>query len=133
MVQGLDRLARKLKRLPKEVRTQVLPTLKKAGDEINALQRNLVPVEHGVLRSTIRNHVEEDRLRVVIEAGGPATTREVRQGADAEYDYALGQEFGTREMPANPFFMPGYRALKKSAKSRIARAMGKAARIVAGK
>jgi hypothetical protein len=50
----------------------------------------------------------------------------VRNGVTAKYDYALAQEFGTKEHPANPFFYPTWRLLRKRARSRINRAMKKA-------
>lgn len=130
--QNKERFLRKLAALPKAVRDEVVPALRTSGQEINDLQRRFVPVEDGELRGTIRNTVNSAELKVTIEAGGAATTKPVRDGADASYDYALGQEFGTQQMPANPYFFPGYRLGKKRAKGRITRAINKAAKKVAG-
>lgn len=132
MVEGLDRLRRKLLALPKRAKTEMAAALRQSADEITALQRNLAPVEDGTLRSSIESTVSNEGLRVTISAGGPATTKPVREGADAEYDYALGIEFGTENMPAKPFFFPGYRAVRKRVKSRMSRAVNKAAKAVAG-
>ncbi len=130
-VQGLDRLNRKLKRLPRKAREEIGKALRDSGAEMVSLARNLAPAEDGTLRDSIHSTFYEDSLKVTIEAGGAATTKPVRDGADAEYDYAMGQEFGTRNMPANPFFFPAYRAIRKKAKSRLSRAITKAARAVA--
>ena len=128
------RFVRKLKALPEAVEKEMRPALQTGADEINGLQRRFVPKEEGVLESTIDNAMlpeKSGRIGVELTAGGKRTTRPVRNGADAEYDYALGQEFGTKDMPANPFFFPGYRLGKKRAKSRITRAINKAAKRVA--
>lgn len=130
--QNKERFLRKLAALPKAVRDEVVPALRAGGDEINDLQRRFVPVEDGELRGTIRNTVNAAELKVTIEAGGAATTKPVRDGADASYDYSMAAEFGRRGQPAQPFFYPGYRLGKKRAKARISRAMNKAARKVAG-
>lgn len=122
---GRARFEKRLRAIPSAVRAEVARALKASADDINAVQRRFAPVDDGDLVGSIRNHVEANGLRAVIEAGGPATTRPVREGADASYDYALGQEFGTREMPAQPFFYPGWRLGKKRAKSRITRAMNR--------
>ncbi len=131
-IEGRDRLRRKIAALPGAIRAELMKALVTSGAEINGLQRRFVPREDGVLAGTIDMIEKPADLQVVLVAGGPATTRPVRDGADAEYDYAFGQEFGTQEMPANPFFFPGYRLGKKRAKSRISRAINQAAKKVAG-
>ena len=130
-IQNRDRLRRKIKALPQLVREELRAALQKSGDEITAIQKTLVPEDDGVLKSTIRNDYEPEDLRVVLTAGGPATTKPIREGLSPDYDYALAQEFGTQGMPANPFFFPGYRLGKKRAKSRITRAINKAAKRIA--
>jgi HK97 gp10 family phage protein len=131
-IQNRERLRRKIAALPGAVRDEITQALRDSANEISDLQRRFVPVEDGVLRGTIRNSVSEADLRATMTAGGPETTKPVREGQDASYDYAFAQEFGTAKMPARPFFFPGYRLGKKKAKGRIARAINKAARRVAG-
>jgi HK97 gp10 family phage protein len=132
MVQGLDRLRRKLRRtIPDKVTAAAKAALEQSADEINALQRTLVGEKTGALKASIRNSgaVERDGGVVVeIEAGGPTTTKPVRNGQSATYDYALGQEFGTADAAAQAFFYPGYRGNKRRAKSRISRQTRKAIR-----
>lgn len=125
---GLSRLQRKLRRIPSRVKADVARALQVSADEISALQKTLAPRDDGDLVASIRNSVDREALRATMEAGGVATTRPVRRGADAEYDYALAQEFGTKEMSANPFFFPAYRALRRRARSRISRSMTAAVR-----
>ena len=82
------------------------------------------------------------RCAVLVRAGGALTTRSgagdqgfVREfaravrGKDANYDYALAQEFGTQHIPAQPFFWPTYRARKR----RIRRAIKDSAKAAINK
>lgn len=55
-------------------------------------------------------------LRITIFAG------------DKDTFYARFQEFGTKDMPANPFFFTVYRARSKNIKSRMQRALNRAAK-----
>jgi HK97 gp10 family phage protein len=94
-----------------------------AGREINMLQRSLAPFEDGTLRASIRTEpLTDGTVGVEIKAGGPTTTKSVRnseKGNAPQYDYAIGQELGTKDMPPNPFFWPGYKARKRRALSRV--------------
>lgn len=126
-----ERLVRKIAALPGATRSEIMAALVRSADEITALQRRFVPVDDGTLLSTIRNTASEADLRVTLTAGGAETTTQVRKGASVAYDYALGVEFGTAKMAAQPFFFPAYRLGKKRAKARVRRAVNKAARKVA--
>lgn len=57
--------------------------------------------------------------RVRIVAGGDLTTREVRTGSGKPYDYALAEEFGTKDETAIPFFYNTYRANKAGIVERV--------------
>jgi len=88
--------------------------------EIGAAMKNAVPRNTGKLADSIRLETDAQGGRVWIKAGGSATM------TANHTDYALHQEFGTKEMPANPFFYPIWRLYKKSTRSKIDRAMKKA-------
>lgn len=126
--ESLRRFQRRLQAIPKGVRAAVQPALQKSAEEVAAAARVLAPEDDGDLRRSIRVEAGPHELARTVAAGGDLTTRPVRDGADASYDYALGQEFGTRKMPANPFFFPAFRSLRKRAAGRIKRAMSKAIR-----
>lgn len=87
--------------------------------------------ETGNLRKSIRVVQEPGRRMVVVlvAAGGPLTTKEVRGGSGVPYDYARATEFGTQNEPAESFFFPTYRARKKAiraaVKERVKQALGK--------
>jgi HK97 gp10 family phage protein len=127
---GLEKMRRRLERIPAEVRKRAKAELMLQGREINMLQRSLVPKDDLTLAGTIRSEpLPDPEIGVVIRAGGAATTKPVRnseKGNSPTYDYALGQEFGTEDMPANPFFMPAIRVRKKKAKARVRAAVRRA-------
>jgi HK97 gp10 family phage protein len=130
---GIEKMMRRLERIPEEVRRRTKAELMLGGREINMLQRSLVPKDDLTLAGTIRS---EPQIGVVILAGGEATTKPVREtekGNSPEYDYALAQEFGTEEMPAKPFFRPAIRVKKKQVRNRVRAAARKALRSAAKK
>jgi HK97 gp10 family phage protein len=66
----------------------------------------------GALKHSVR--VVQDRSKdtvVRVVAGGALTIRPSVSGNP--YDYARGDEFGTHNMRAQPFFFPTYRLMKK--------------------
>lgn len=129
-IERLDRFKRKLRMLSPATKAEIAVAIQKSADEITDLQKRLAPVLSGNLKGSIGNRPVEgtENLAVELHAGGAATTKPVRNGASATYDYALADEFGTSDTAAQPFFYPGFRLGKKRAKSRIARAATKAAK-----
>lgn len=134
---GLERLKRKLARIPESVRKRAQAELMLAGREINMLQRSLAPKDDGVLQGTIRTEpLTDGTIGAVLRAGGLATTKPVRnskKGNSPTYDYALAQELGTEKMAPNPFFYPGFKARKNAAKKRARQAVKEAMREAVGK
>jgi HK97 gp10 family phage protein len=127
---GLARFQRRMRAIPKAARDAVGPTLEKAAKTVTTNQKMLAPRDDGTLRNSIKSAEGPSGLTRTIMAGGAATTRPVRSGSGAGvmYDYALAQEYGTKEMPANSFFWPGYRMVRAKVKASIKRAIGKAIR-----
>ncbi|GGD30751.1 hypothetical protein GCM10011335_37260 [Aureimonas glaciei] len=122
-------------RVPAESKAEIRKALQAAAAQIVATQKSFAPVDDGTLRNTIRSETgsDESGISVRIMAGGAATTKPVREGQSATYDYALGVEFGTAESEAQSFFFPGYRANKKRAKARVRRGVKNAAKRAVGK
>jgi HK97 gp10 family phage protein len=131
-VLNLDRLNSKLAKMPKVAKDEIRKALDKGGDEIVASAKALVQDKTGTLASTIEKQDGRHELEVQVVAGGPATTKPVRAGADAEYDYAWANEMGTREMAKQPFLRPAYRLVAKKVNGRVRRAVNKAAKAQAG-
>lgn len=97
-----------------------------SASEMVSIAKNLASFEDGTLQQSIRMSRGLRPTSFQVEAGGPTTTKLVRAGHDAEYDYALGVEFGTQNMRARPFFWPAYRVMRKKFKGRAARAINQA-------
>lgn len=139
---NMERLKRKLARIPDNVKRRAQADLMLAGREINMLQRSLAPIDDGTLRASIRTEpLTDGTVGVEVKAGGPTTTKAYKGRASYErevtigqgnnrgikkggafgvsYDYALAQELGTKDMAPNPFFYPGYKARKRRALSRV--------------
>lgn len=119
---------RRLARVPKMVQIETGKAIKTNADEWVKTSKSMAPrdpKDGTPLHDSIRNYPTETGGQVV-RAGGKTTTKPVKDGQSAEYDYALAQEFGTADMPAQPYFWPAYRLLKKRFASRRSRAMNKA-------
>ncbi|MBA1139362.1 HK97 gp10 family phage protein [Mesorhizobium neociceri] len=75
--------------IPKAAKAAIQPAIDRGADELVARMRYLAPDETGELQASIRS-----------EPGPRPLSRTVFTDNDA----ALYQEYGTRKMPANPFF-----------------------------
>ncbi|KQX42415.1 hypothetical protein ASD04_00120 [Devosia sp. Root436] len=121
-VQGLDKLNRKVARMPAAAKTEIKRGLDTGADKLVAMAKALAPVADGDVKASIRKEPGAHELSVVVRAGGPP-------GSPAEH--AVFVEFGTDDTEAQPFLMPSFRALKRSIRSSIAYRIVKAAKAVA--
>lgn len=124
-IHGLAELNRKLKALAPAATKAANAALHQGADEVVAMQKSLAPFEDGALQGSIQKE-EIGETKLIVKAGGQETTRPVRVGQKATYDYALGHEFGTAKMKPTPFFYPAWRALKKRVRGRVSRSVNKA-------
>lgn len=128
LAKSLAKLQRRLDRVPLEVRaagaTEALLQAQRLGQEI----ASKAPTDEGALRASVRVERGKRGDRFYVKAGGAKTTRPVREGQSATYDYANAVEFGTRKKPARPFFYPTYRANRKYIRHGIEHELRKAAR-----
>ena len=115
-VKGLDRLNAKLKALRTQTAAAVRPAVGEAAQLVVNMQKKLVPVDDGDLRDSIHwffgagavgLQKQTNETRAVIMAGGKKAP------------HARIIEFGARNHPKQPFFFPGYRAMRKRAKAII--------------
>ena len=125
---GRDLVRKTLDRLPVVVKAKLQAGMTASANEMADLMRSRVPVKDGTLKASIRveKRKNPEIIGALIKAGGPTTTKPVRQGQSATYDYAMGQELGTQEMLANPYFFPSYRAKKTAVKRRASKAVREA-------
>lgn len=131
-VLNLDRLNRRLAKIPGRAKSEIKRALEQGGDEIVSSAKALVQDKSGTLSGTVEKQPGRHELEVLVTAGGKATTRPVRKGVDASYDYAMANELGTNEMAAQPFLRPAYRLVSKRVNGRVRRAVNKAAKAEAG-
>jgi len=143
-VQGLNQLRWVMtKKIPDAVEKAATEALEQGATEIVATMKRLVPIDSGALRDSIgwtwgdppegamvlggsKAVGGEGRREITIYAGNALT----RVGSRKQFQLARLQEFGTKEMDANPFFFPAYRTLRRRVRSRITRNMKKAIRDV---
>ncbi|UXT96532.1 HK97-gp10 family putative phage morphogenesis protein [Agrobacterium tumefaciens] len=124
-----DHIKRVLAAVPKAAKAAIQPAIDQGANEMMMRMRYLAPKDDGDLQRSIRVEPGPRELSATVTAGGPLTTKPVRKsekGNAPEYDYALGVEYGTEEMTAQPFFWPSVNTTKKRVKRRIDRAIGKA-------
>lgn len=126
-VQGREALRALLTKLPKTAAQKLQTAMTKSANDLADLQRSRVPVDKGTLKASIRvEPFTRGGIGALVKAGGPTTTKPVRQGQSATYDYAMGQELGTQEQLAQPFFFPSYRQSKTKIKRRASLAVKEA-------
>lgn len=84
------------------------------AEEVAENMRSAAPKDEGSLAESVRvvdvskSFANRTTLSVKILAGGPLTLRRNRKSGEV-YDYAMANEFGTREMQAQPFFYNTFR------------------------
>lgn len=127
----IERMSKRLLAVPKEVRQAVQPALLRSGEELAALQRQLAPEDEGDLKESIAVTPGGQKTPPYSQPGGSMTVPENAVAVTAgntDVRYPHLQEHGTTFHPAQPFFWPAYRLLRKRLTGRIKRAIGKAVR-----
>ncbi|PDS67962.1 MULTISPECIES: HK97-gp10 family putative phage morphogenesis protein [Rhizobium] len=147
-IKGLKELQRKLDRLPAVAKARIREAMEQGADEIVSMMRSLVPTDSGDLRDSIawtwgRAPKGALTLGKVQSVGGDLTITVYAGNATAYYSrfvefgtapHTAGGMFAGATIPAiaaSPFFFVSYRANRKKVKSRITRAINKAAKQVA--
>lgn len=148
-VEGLDKLKRRLAILPDEAARQVSAAIEKGAEELVAQMKRFVPVEEGDLRDSIEWHWtgqgdkegaqgEKSASRQATK-GAAQLSATITAGGTLAGSHAGWVEFGTAEAPghaatpAQAFFFPAFRILRKRIRSRITRALNKGIKMSAGK
>lgn len=147
-VKGLRELQRKLDALPAKVKARIREAMEAGAEEVVTMAKALVPTDSGALRDSIgwtygRAPKGAMTLGIVESTGGDLTI--TIYAGNSEAFYARWIEFGTSahaaggkfkgaqipSIPAQPFFYVSFRASRKRIKSRLTRAINKAAKEVA--
>lgn len=145
---GKDRLINKLRALPPLADRLVRKAMEESADDIVRQMKSLAPVDSGDLQMSIswtygdapkgslkigQIKSAEGNVRITIYAGGGSAyyARMVEFGSK---EHIAGGKFAGATIPAiraQPFFYVSFRAKKRSAKSRVSRAITKAAKQIA--
>ncbi|OAE40664.1 HK97-gp10 family putative phage morphogenesis protein [Agrobacterium tumefaciens] len=146
-IQGLDRLKRKLAKLPAVAKQMIRQAMEAKANEIVAMMKNLVPVDDGTLRDSIGwtwgNAPKGSLTLASVQATGDSDMTLTIYAGNKEAFYARWVEFGTARhengglfagsihpgTTAQPFFFVSWRANKR----RTVRAVRKASRDAAKK
>ena len=118
-----DRLRRKMKSIPVEVRKAAREQLKKNAEELVETQKRFAAMSFkdptGKLQSGIKQQDVSDSTRISRKVSASAKDEKGR-------DYARWVEFGTSQSEPAPFFWPGFRVSRRKFRSRMTRAAKKA-------
>lgn len=116
---SVERFRKLTDQLKKEVHAGAVAELNDCGDELARLIESVAPEHEGRLKATVKKVPGKKDTVIRIVAGGRGT---VRLGVESkDYDYSRADEFGTVNMPAQPFFFPTYRLRKKKIIGRMKR------------
>jgi len=123
------RLQRRLAAIPKAVKSAVHPALIQSGNEMAGTMKALAPRDTGALAESIEVTPPNSPTPPYSQPGGSRIAAEnevlITVGnEDVRYPHLV--EYGTQHAPAQPFFWPAFRLLRKRATSRIKRAVSKA-------
>lgn len=133
MVRGMPALRRRLTiTIPEKVKRAAAAALEENARELVAEMKRLVPVDEGDLKDSI-NWTWGDAPAGTMVLGSVgrqdyATMRITIYAGGGDAFYAFFQEFGTVNMPPNPFFFTSYRKLKRKMKGRVTRKINKTIR-----
>lgn len=147
-MKGLAKLNRKLRAIPKAAKDEARKAVVLGANEIAGLQRRLAPVDDGELRDSIVVTPPGATTPPYSQPGGSQTAgpeQAIITAGNSGVRYPHLVEFGTAPhmqggmfkgaqhpgTAAQPFFWPGYRAMRKRARSRITRTINKAIRSAA--
>jgi HK97 gp10 family phage protein len=148
-VRGSKQLNDKLKKLREKTQGRVRQGLAQAADEIVAMMKRQVPDGPGTGERDLGNSIKwrfgaDEGGGSDAKSGRSASTRAVITAGDEKNPEARWVEFGTAPhpqggsrpgtqhpgTPPQPFFFPAYRALRKRAKSLVAKSVREAVREV---
>lgn len=121
-IKGLKQLEDRLARMSRPAKSEIRQSLQAGANRVAGLARNLVPVDEGDLKNSIRTEQGRHELVIDVKAGGHLTQRPVREGITAPtFDYAAKIE------AQSPYFFAAYRALKKSIQRQVSKVIRRAA------
>lgn len=126
---GLKSFQKRMRAIPAEVRKSVEPALAQGAYEAAEMMEQLAPERTGDLVGSIQVTLAGQATPAYSQPGGatvvPSNAALVTVG-NTDVRYAHLVEYGTSKTPAQPFFWPAWRLVRKRAENRIKRAIAKA-------
>ncbi len=101
-LEGLDDVLKELREVEREAKHEAVNVLRIETQKVVEDAKSRAPKDTGAMARGIRRSVSAKKLTATISAGGKVG------GVDTYY--AQFVEFGTKNMPAQPFFFPACRA-----------------------
>lgn len=108
--------------MPIDVRAAAAAQALIEGNNLVVAMKGSAPKDDGTLADSVRMEAGKTGAQFLVKAGGPKTTKPVREGASATYDYVFASEFGTAHQPARSWFYPTYRVRRKKIRHNIEQA-----------
>lgn len=138
MVNGVPQVRAMFKRKGAAVVAAAKAVTQREGEKVASAMRYLAPVQRapggGDLRRSIRvedaptintgRGGERGFIGVKVKAGDSTTV--VTNSSGGRFQNARIQEFGTKNMPANPYFFAAWRPMRSSVRGSITRAVRRA-------
>jgi HK97 gp10 family phage protein len=121
-----DKFFRRLKDTVPGIETELRDAIAVSAQEMVVKAESLAPVDEGELRKSI-----EWKWTKSTQLGSKSPAAVVQAGSNDQSNkafYARWVEFGSAVNNKQPFFFPAYRLLRKRIRSRISRAMTRAAK-----
>lgn len=133
VVRKNDRARLAFLKLAPEATKEIDKALEMGAEDIAASAKQLdVPITGKTQKSINAKRVPDGMLRTRFEKRSAIATQTHAWGVFAVWTWRF-KEFGTVHQPAAPFMIPAQRLNRKRVKSRISRAINKAAKRVAAK
>lgn len=132
----LQRLQQRLDAIPERVKAAAEPTLLRSGEELAGRMRQLAPEDTGDLKESIAVTAPGQMTPPYSQPGGSTVVPEngvmITVGnSDVRYPHLV--EYGTSDTPAQPFFWPSVRLLRKRIQRRLKRSISTAVKKEWGK
>lgn len=133
MVNGIPQVQAMFRRKAAAVVAQAKAAARQGGEEVAQAMRYLAPKDERELVNSIRvEDAEAVKTRkgargfigVMVKAGDATTVVTNERGV--KFQNAKLQENGTKNMPANPYFNPAWRANRTRVRGKITRAVRRA-------
>lgn len=121
MAKGARALQRRLAKIPMDVRAAAATEALLGALALSEAMKQVVPVDTGKTKSTIRVERGKRGDRFYVKAGGSATT-------EGGFDTATASEWGTQKEKAKPWFYSTWRRNKKQIRAGLEHEIKKAVR-----